>query len=113
MSTTTMIEHGPGPAAGPVFDAGETIAHGAVHLDVTDLPRALTFWRDLLRRPPPAGGEGGGAGPPGAGGAGRGPRALTAPRAGAGRPPQRGHSGLYHAALPLPDAREFARVIAR
>jgi catechol 2,3-dioxygenase len=30
------------------FDPGEAIAHGAVHLDVTELPRALAFWRDLL-----------------------------------------------------------------
>jgi catechol-2,3-dioxygenase len=34
--------------AAAVFDPGETLAHGAVHLDVTDLPRALSFWRDLL-----------------------------------------------------------------
>ena len=33
--------------------------------------------------------------------------------AGADRGPQRGHSGLYHVALHLPDEREFARVIAR
>src|SRR6202000_2391210 len=42
------LQKGGGPAADAVFDAGETIAHGPVHLDVTALPRALSFWRDLL-----------------------------------------------------------------
>src|ERR1700753_351383 len=104
MSTTTTTHSG--PAAGAVFDAGETIAHGAVHLDVTDLPRALAFWRDLLGLTD----LGGADGVPrlAAGG-----RALIVLPAGAERPPRRGHSGLYHVALHLPDAREFARVIAR
>jgi catechol 2,3-dioxygenase len=105
MSTTT-IKPGSGPAAGAVFDAGETIAHGAVHLDVTDLPRALAFWRDLLGLTDL--GEADGFARLGAGG-----RELIVLHAGAERPPQRGHSGLYHVALHLPDAREFARVIAR
>lgn len=105
--STTKIEPGFGPA-GAVFDAGETIAHGAVHLDVTDLPRALAFWRDLLGLAPLGGGEADGVARLGAGG-----RVLIVLHAGAERPPQRGHSGLYHVALHLPDAREFARVIAR
>lgn len=107
MSTTTT-RSGSGPAAGALFDAGETIAHGAVHLDVTDLPRALAFWRDLLGLAPLGGGEADGVARLGAGG-----RELIVLHAGAERPPQRGHSGLYHVALHLPDAREFARVIAR
>jgi catechol 2,3-dioxygenase len=105
MSTTT-IENGPGPTAGAVFDAGETIAHGAVHLDVTDLPRALAFWRDLLALAEV--GEDDGAVRLGAGG-----RDLIALHEGAVRGPRRGHSGLYHVALHLPDEREFARVLAR
>jgi catechol 2,3-dioxygenase len=105
--STTKIEPGSGPA-GAVFDAGETIAHGAVHLDVTDLPRALAFWRDLLGLAPLDGGEAEGVARLGAGG-----RELIVLHAGAERPPQRGDSGLYHVALHLPDAREFARVIAR
>jgi catechol 2,3-dioxygenase len=105
MSTTT-IESGPGPAAGAVFDPGETIAHGAVHLDVTDLPRALAFWRDLLGLTDL--GEADGVARLGADG-----RELIVLHAGALRGPQRGHSGLYHVALHLPDEREFARVIAR
>jgi catechol 2,3-dioxygenase len=100
------------PADGPslsgeaVFDTGETIAHGAVHLDVTDLPRALTFWRDLLGL-----GELGGA--DGVARLGTGGRELIVLHGGAVRGPQRGHAGLYHVALHLPDEREFARVLAR
>jgi catechol 2,3-dioxygenase len=108
MSTRTQIEPGSGPAAGAVFDAGETIAHGAVHLDVTDLPRALAFWRDLLGLT-----SLGGDGAEGVARLGAGGRELIVLHAGAKRPPLRGHSGLYHVALHLPDAREFARVIAR
>src|ERR1700753_2661087 len=104
MSTTTTTHSG--PAAGAVFDAGETIAHGAVHLDVTDLPRALSFWRDLLGLTDLGGADG--VARLGAGG-----RELIVLHEGAERPPQRGHSGLYHVALHLPDQREFARVIAR
>ncbi len=106
MSTTTT-RPGSGPAGGAAFDVGETIAHGAVHLDVTDLPRALAFWRDLLGLTQLQG-EADGVARLGAGG-----RELIVLHAGAERPPQRGHSGLYHVALHLPDAREFARVIAR
>ncbi len=89
-----------------VFDTEETIAHGAVHLDVTDLPRAVAFWRDLLGLTDL--GEADGVARLGAGG-----RELIVLHAGAVRGPQRGHSGLYHVALHLPDEREFARVLAR
>src|ERR1700733_3660835 len=92
MSTTTTTDSG--PAAGAVFDAGETIAHGAVHLDVTDLPRALAFWRDLLGLTDLGGADG--VARRGAGG-----RELIVLHAGAIRGPQRGHSGLYHVALHL------------
>jgi catechol 2,3-dioxygenase len=105
MSTTT-IENGSGPSADAIFDPGETIAHGAVHLDMTDLPRALAFWRDLLGLGEL--GEGDGVARLGAGG-----RELIVLHEGAVRGPQRGHSGLYHVALHLPDEREFARAIAR
>jgi catechol 2,3-dioxygenase len=103
--STTETRSG-GPAADAVFDAGETLAHGAVHLDVTDLPRALGFWRDLLGLTDL--GEADGVARLGAGG-----RELIVLHGGAERGPQRGHSGLYHVALHLPDEREFARVIAR
>lgn len=95
------------PAAAAVFDDGENLAQGAVHLDVTDLGRALGFWRDLLGLAD-LGGEPGVQARLGAGG-----RELLVLHAGAVRGPQRGHSGLYHLALHLPDEREFARVLAR
>jgi catechol 2,3-dioxygenase len=104
--STQAIENGRGPAADAVFDPGETIAHGAVHLDVTDLPRALAFWRDLLGLTDLGGADG--VARLGAGG-----RELIVLHGGAERGPQRGHSGLYHVALHLPDEREFARVMAR
>jgi len=74
---------------------------------VTDLPRALAFWRDLLGLAD-LGDEADGVARLGAGG-----RELIVLHAGAVRGPQRGHSGLYHVALHLPDEREFARVLAR
>ena len=95
------------PAASAVFDDGENLAQGAVHLDVTDLERALGFWRDLLGLTE-LGGVPGEVARLGAGG-----RELVVLHAGAVRGPQRGHSGLYHLALHLPDEREFARVLAR
>jgi catechol 2,3-dioxygenase len=95
------------PAAAAIFDAGENLAQGAVHLDVTDLDRGLGFWRDLLGLTE-LGGEPGVEARLGAGG-----RELVVLHAGALRGPQRGHSGLYHLALHLPDEREFARVLAR
>jgi catechol 2,3-dioxygenase len=89
-----------------LFDTGETLAHGAVHLDVIDLPRALAFWRDLLGLTDL--GEADGVARLGAGG-----RELIVLHEGAVRGPRRGHAGLYHVALHLPDEREFARVLAR
>lgn len=109
MSTTadlTVAAAAPTASAGALFDDGEQIAHGAVHLDVTDLPRALVFWRDLLGLGDL--GEADGVARLGAGG-----RELIVLHAGAERRPQRGHAGLYHVALHLPDEREFARVLAR
>jgi catechol 2,3-dioxygenase len=104
--STTITDGAPGPTADAVFDTGETIAHGAVHLDVTDLPRALAFWRDLLGLTQL--GEEDGVARLGAGG-----RELIVLHGGAERGPLRGHSGLYHVAIHLPDEAEFARVIAR
>lgn len=104
MSSTPLKTN---PAASAVFAEGETLAHGAVHLDVTDLARALGFWRDLLGLTE-LGGVPGESARLGAGG-----RELLVLHAGAVRGPQRGHSGLYHVALHLPDEREFARVLAR
>lgn len=84
----------------------DRITYGAVHLDVTELERSLSFWRDTIglhERPGPAGQAHLGAGD----------RTLIVLHPGAVRPAPRGRSGLYHVALHLPDATEFARVLAR
>jgi catechol 2,3-dioxygenase len=84
----------------------ETLAYGAVHLDVTDGERALGFWHDIvglsmldrtgeeLRL-------------------GAGERELVILHPGAGRGVVRGHSGLYHLGIHLPDETEFARALWR
>lgn len=84
----------------------EYLTHGPVHLDVVDLERSLAFWRDLLglQQLPGSGEEA----RLGAGG-----RELVVLHPGALRGPLRGHTGLYHLALHLPDEEEFARVLAR
>ncbi len=102
----SVTEQRQNPGAAAVFDAGEDLAHGAVHLDVSDLDRALGFWRDLLGLTE-LGSD------PGEAQLGAGGRELIVLHGVAERGPQRGHSGLYHLALHLPDEREFARVIAR
>jgi catechol 2,3-dioxygenase len=96
------IEHAVESAVGP----RETVTYGAVHLDVTDAERALAFWHDivglailegtsdLLR----LGVEG---------------RELVVLHPGARQGVVRGHSGLYHLAIHLPDETEFARVLWR
>jgi catechol 2,3-dioxygenase len=85
----------------------DRIAYGAVELDVTDIGRSLAFWRDLVglteRSRDAAGAVALGAGD----------RDLIVLHPGAGRPVLRGHAGLYHVALHLPDGPEFARVLAR
>ena len=84
----------------------ETIMYGAVHLDVVDAERSLAFWRDLLGLAELSrsdedvrlGVDG---------------RALVVLHPGATRGPLRGHAGLYHLAIHLPNEEEFARVLAR
>lgn len=93
-------------AARPAWPAGDTIAYGAVHLDVTDLDRAAAFWRDTIGlHELGASAELVVLGVPG--------RELVVLHAGATRPAAPGNAGLYHVAIHLPDAREFARVVAR
>jgi catechol 2,3-dioxygenase len=86
--------------------AGDRITYGAVHLDVVDLERSLGFWRDLigLEEIPSPGGES----HLGAGG-----RAMVVLHPGARGPVERGHAGLYHLAIHVPDAYEFARTLVR
>lgn len=79
---------------------------GATHLRVRDLDRALRFWRDLLglqvRHATPQAVH---LGVPDA--------ELVVLHAGARRPVQRGHAGLYHVALHLPTAQDFTALLAR
>lgn len=84
----------------------DRIAYGAVHLDVIDLRRSLAFWRDLI-------GLGELPSAPGEARLGVEDRALIVLRPGAVRPAARGSTGLYHVAIHLPNAREFARILVR
>ncbi|MGK2956600.1 MAG: VOC family protein [Solirubrobacterales bacterium] len=85
---------------------GETAAHGPVHLDVTDGERSLLFWRDVLGLEVID--QTGEAISVGAGG-----RILLVLHPGAETPSQKGYTGLYHLAVHVPDAAEFAYVLAR
>jgi catechol 2,3-dioxygenase len=79
---------------------------GAVHLDVIDAERSLTFWKDVvglhLRGRDETALELGTA-----------DETLLVLHPGATSRPRRGFSGLYHVAIHLPDEPEFARVLAR
>ncbi len=82
------------------------VTFGPVHLDVTDLARSLAFWRDrvgLLVR-----GE-----EHDALHLGTDEQTLLVLHPGATSPVRRGHAGIYHLAIHLPDEGEFARVLAR
>jgi catechol 2,3-dioxygenase len=84
----------------------DRITYGAVHLDVIDLESSLAFWRDLI-------GLGELPSEPGEARLGVDGRALVVLHPGAARPAGRGHAGLYHLAIHLPDEVEFARVLVR
>ena len=94
------------PQPSPAGTRGDRIGYGAVHLDVVDLERSLGFWRELIGLEELAS-------PEGEVRLGVGDRALVVLRPGAVRPVHRGHAGLYHLAIHLPDAAEFARVLVR
>jgi catechol 2,3-dioxygenase len=85
---------------------GDRITYGAVHLDVVDEQRSLAFWRDLI-------GLGELPSPPGESRLGVDGRALVVLHPGANGPAGRGHAGLYHLALHVPDSYEFARALVR
>jgi len=84
----------------------EIAAHGPVHLDITDGDRSLLFWRDVLGLEVIAKDDS--AISLGAGG-----RTLLVLHPGAERGALKGHTGLYHVAVHVPDAAEFAYVLAR
>ena len=79
----------------------------ATHIRVRDLDRALSFWRDLL------GLQVVGTASPDEISLGVEDTELVVLHAGAQRPSPRGHAGLYHVALHLPTAKDFAEMLAR
>jgi catechol 2,3-dioxygenase len=97
-----------GPLA-PTIDpaiATDDATFGAAHLEVTDLDRSLTFWEGLiglrlLERSGTTARLGVGA------------TELLVLHAVADGPARRGHTGLYHVALHLPNEPEFARILGR
>ncbi|MGD0272862.1 MAG: VOC family protein [Gaiellaceae bacterium] len=84
----------------------ETVTYGEVHLDVTDCRRTLAFWHDIVGlslidrcdKEARLGVDG---------------QTLVVLHHGAEQGFIRGHSGLYHLAIHLPDETEFARVLWR
>ena len=85
--------------------ASDFATFGAVHLDVTNVERALGFWRDLIGLE--VLGEDGDDLRLGAGGGD-----LVVLHPGARGPVVREASGLYHMSFHLPSLAEFARVFA-
>jgi catechol 2,3-dioxygenase len=84
----------------------DALAFGPVHLDVTDLRRSAEFWRDGVGLGTVAH-EGPGCA------LGAGGRTLVVLHPGARAPASRGHSGLYHLALHVPDEAAFADALIR
>jgi catechol 2,3-dioxygenase len=111
MELHTLKEEGPMTATQPGTPAVESTASdfatfGAVHLDVTDVERALGFWRDLVGLE--LLGRDGEEARLGVGG-----RELVVLHPGASGPVVRNASGLYHMSLHIPTLGEFARVFSR
>ena len=92
------------------FSAHSETRIGHVHLKVADIPRALTFWRDvlglavMLERP--------GAAFLSAGGYHH-HIALNTWESAGGTPPPSHHTGLYHVALLYPDRAALAVILER
>ncbi len=80
---------------------------GAVHLDVTDLERALGFWRDLIGLQVLS------TGPEQVTVLGVPGRPLVVLHPGATALLPRNYSGLYHLAIHVPTLEDFARIQAR
>ena len=86
--------------------ATEIFTLGAVHLDITDAARSLDFWRDRVGLQLRGEEEGALL-------LGTDEETLLVLHPGATSPARRGHAGLYHLAIHLPNEAEFARVLAR
>lgn len=84
----------------------EFATFGPVHLEVVDRDRSLAFWRDVVGLE--VAGDTHDGVELGAGG-----EVLVVLHPVATGPARRGHGGLYHLAIHLPDEPEFARVLAR
>ena len=93
-------------SGGSAVVAAEVVSYGEVHLDVTDVRRAFGFWHDIVGlelvdrcdEVCRLGVDG---------------QTLVVLHGGAERGVVRGHSGLYHLAIHLPDETEFARLLWR
>ena len=101
MTTDTTSTATPAAASSTDF-----VAFGAVHLDVTDAAQSLAFWRDRvglqLREQDRDALH-----------LGTDEETLLVLHPDATSPARRGHAGLYHLAIHLPNEGEFARVLAR
>ena len=84
----------------------EFLTHGPVHLDITDLDQSLAFWRDRVGLQLRDQQDGSAL-------LGTEDDTLLVLHSGAMSPARRGHAGLYHLAIHLPNEPEFARVLAR
>jgi catechol 2,3-dioxygenase len=82
------------------------VTFGAVHLDITDADRSLAFWRDRVGLQLRSEDDGSLH-------LGTAEQTLLVLHPGATSPVRRGHAGIYHLAIHLPDEGEFARVLAR
>ena len=94
------------PHAPPTASSADFVTFGAVHLDVTDADRSLAFWRERVGLRLRGDDDG-------ALHLGTNQETLLVLHPGATSPARRGHAGLYHLAIHLPDEGEFARVLAR
>ena len=98
------------PAEAPELRVGPTLPPatgvGAVHLSVTDGPRALQFYRDVVGLTPMSVDDAEIR-------LGAGSRELVVLYPGASSPVVPNRTGLYHLALVVPSRKELARVVAR
>ncbi|HYF24525.1 MAG TPA: VOC family protein [Baekduia sp.] len=101
MSTTTNTQTQPSSASSTDF-----VTFGAVHLDITDAEQSLAFWRDRVGLQLRSEQDGDLH-------LGTDTDTLLVLHPGATSPVRRGHAGIYHLAIHLPNEGEFARVLAR
>lgn len=86
--------------------AEDFISFGPIHLEVRSPEHTAMFWRDLFGFDRRAEGDDGIE-------LGTADETLVVLHGGARTPFQKGHSGLYHAAIHTPDEKDFARLLKR